>query len=254
MKGGGKSEEAEVSEGGRSPGRLLRREGLGWDYKFQKGWRVMGGVGTLGTCQVRWSFQTSGAKESNRKAPPWGRAQTSDLAQPHSPSLTINGFSCSIFSCIWISRQAPLCTRIRPNPQLIPVPAVNHHNPGAFSNTDYSPSIQLADKISLHFVLSKWVFFKEIHPRSLQRWVCCFMPSFGAPALWTRPLPYIVSGTVFPHSLSLSFPLPCSLLSLPVTSLHLCPPRNPSLPPDPSGSSGFPCSPSSADVTLSWSL
>lgn len=159
--------------------------------------------------------------------------------------MTIHGFSCSIFSCIWISRQAPLCTRIRPNPQLIPVPAVNHHNPGAFSNTDYSPSIQLADKISLHFVLSKFFFFfKEIHPRSLQRWVCCSMPSFGAPALWTRPLPYIVSGTWFPHSLSslshfhvpffpcLSLHCTCVLLGIPPSpQIPLAPLAFPALPP-----------------------
>lgn len=37
MEGDSKSEEAKVSEGGWSPGRVPGEEGLGWTYKFQKG-------------------------------------------------------------------------------------------------------------------------------------------------------------------------------------------------------------------------
>lgn len=37
MKGGRQSGEAEVSEGGWSPGSLLGKGGLGWAFEFQEG-------------------------------------------------------------------------------------------------------------------------------------------------------------------------------------------------------------------------
>lgn len=55
------------------------------------------------------------------------------------PSLTINGFSHSIFSFIGFPGRLLSAHPIAARPQLIPVPAVNHHNPWAFSNTVYGP-------------------------------------------------------------------------------------------------------------------
>lgn len=66
--------------------------------------------------------------ESNLKGPTLGQSSGSP-AQPHSPSLTINGFSHTIFSVFGFPSRHLSVHPIRLRPQLIPVLAVNHHNP-----------------------------------------------------------------------------------------------------------------------------
>lgn len=51
-----------MREDGVQEGFFEDRTGLRLGLQIPEGLEGKGGVGTMGTCQVRWGFQTSGAK------------------------------------------------------------------------------------------------------------------------------------------------------------------------------------------------